>query len=70
MTNELIVHHERCKACGYCIHFCPKGALSVSDTINEKGYDPVTADMSKCIGCRICYTVCPDYVFELRKGDQ
>ena len=65
--KQLTVIQERCKGCGYCIHFCPKQALSVSNEINEKGYNPVQVDEAACIGCGICYTVCPDYVFELRK---
>lgn len=65
--KELTIHKERCKGCGYCVNFCPKGALAPLAEINEKGYNPVAVDEEKCIGCGICYTVCPDYVFELRK---
>lgn len=63
------VYKERCKGCGYCIEFCPQHALSVSEELNEKGYNPVQLDESRCVSCGICYTVCPDYAFVVeRKG--
>ncbi|MEG0912796.1 MAG: 4Fe-4S binding protein [Oscillospiraceae bacterium] len=65
--KEVRVLKERCKGCGYCVNFCPKQALSVSEEINEKGYNPVQLDREKCIVCGICYNVCPDYVFEVEK---
>ena len=61
---HMIQHHERCKGCGYCILECPKDALSFSTDVNRKGYSTVKLDEEKCIACAICYTVCPDYVFE------
>ena len=63
----ILIHSERCKGCGYCVHFCPKSALSVSGEINEKGYAPVQVDAEKCVACGICYIMCPDYVFEVEK---
>ncbi|QJT09514.1 4Fe-4S binding protein [Oceanidesulfovibrio marinus] len=57
-------NHELCKGCGYCILQCPKDALSLSSTVNRKGYNVVDLDQEKCILCAICYTVCPDSVFE------
>lgn len=56
---------ENCKACGNCIRNCGKGALSFSDDVNAKGYRTVRVDREKCIGCGMCYTVCPDYVFTI-----
>ena len=41
-------------------------ALSVSDFVNEKGYNTVQVDETKCVACGMCYRVCPDYVFEIR----
>ncbi|WP_319471366.1 4Fe-4S binding protein [uncultured Pseudodesulfovibrio sp.] len=57
-------NHDVCKGCGYCILQCPKDALSFSEKVNLKGYNIVELDQDKCIQCGICYTVCPDYVFE------
>ncbi len=63
---ELLIDKELCKACGYCIHFCPKEALFFSEEMNQKSYTPVQVDKEKCIFCGTCYTVCPDTVFEIR----
>lgn len=56
---------ERCKSCSYCVISCPKEALQLSGSLNKEGYDYVIADDDKCIQCGICYTVCPDNVFEI-----
>ena len=55
LKGRMVQHVERCKECGYCIRNCPAGALSFSDVVNRKGYRTV---------CAVCYTVCPDNVFE------
>lgn len=61
---KMVQHHDRCKGCGFCVRECPAEALSFSDVVNRKGYPTVKLDDSKCTRCAICYTVCPDYVFE------
>lgn len=65
--TEIIIDREACKACGYCVHFCPQGALSFSEEMNKQSYTPVQVDEEKCIYCGTCYTVCPDTVFEIRE---
>jgi len=59
---------ERCKSCGYCIKFCPKGVLAVGTKVNSKGYEyvePVKVD--QCIGCAICARMCPDGAIDVYK---
>lgn len=56
---------ENCKECGNCVRNCKQGALSFTDNVNAKGYRTVAVNEEKCIGCGICYTVCPDYVFSI-----
>jgi 2-oxoglutarate ferredoxin oxidoreductase subunit delta len=56
---------ERCKECGLCVNNCPKQAISFSEEINEQGYRYTIIDHDKCIGCGVCYTVCPDGVYEV-----
>lgn len=67
---QIIVHQERCKGCRYCLAACKKGALRVATSTNAKGYRPVEADPEKCVACGSCFTVCPDYVFELLDSDE
>lgn len=56
---------ERCKGCGLCVNICPTDALTLSKSVNEKGYNYVEVDQEKCIQCGSCYRICPDYVFEI-----
>lgn len=67
--SKIIVHRERCKNCMLCIEVCPKKALSVSDYTNEKSYQATTVDEEACIACGTCFIICPDYVFEIPKGE-
>ena len=57
--------YERCKACGLCIASCKKDALEMTDEINSRGYKHIRVLEDKCIGCGVCYTVCPDGVFTI-----
>lgn len=58
---------ERCKSCGYCVKFCPKGVLVIGDQVNSKGYEYVTTQNDACIGCCICGRICPDGAIEVYK---
>lgn len=63
----LKIKKENCKSCGYCVASCKQGALSISDELNQKGYNIISVDLDKCIDCGICHTVCPDYVITLEE---
>ena len=60
--SKVIIDRERCKGCGYCVEFCPRGALEMSQEMNSKGYLlPRLVDESKCLGCGLCDVICPDF---------
>ncbi len=53
---------ERCKACGFCVEFCPTHVLALSSAFNAKGYHPpYMVDPEKCSGCDLCGMYCPDF---------
>jgi len=53
---------ERCKGCGFCIAYCPRHVLEVSDEFNRKGYHPpVVAHPEQCVNCRLCEALCPEF---------
>jgi 2-oxoglutarate ferredoxin oxidoreductase subunit delta len=59
---KVVINKDRCKGCGYCVEFCPKGALVMSQEMNAKGYLlPKMEDPSKCLGCGFCEAICPDF---------
>lgn len=63
--RKIVLHTERCKACQYCIHFCPKKCIELTKNFNMLGYKTIAIDEERCIGCGTCYTMCPDSVIEI-----
>lgn len=63
--RKIVLHTERCKACQYCIHFCPKEAVVLTNGFNKLGYKIIAIDEDKCIGCGTCSVMCPDSVIEI-----
>lgn len=63
---KLVINSERCKGCGLCLEYCPKGALKVSEKYNSLGIHPMElGDESKCTGCSFCAISCPDAAIEI-----
>ncbi|SDO88918.1 4Fe-4S binding protein [Desulforhopalus singaporensis] len=64
-NKTLVINSARCKACGLCIHFCPKKALSLCGEFNDMGYNFVQSDQELCVKCNTCGTICPDVVLKV-----
>jgi len=62
---------ERCKGCGFCVEYCPKGVLVLSARFNKKGYHPPEAlKEGECVNCNLCEMICPDFaIFSVDAGD-
>ena len=59
--NTVLINHEFCKGCGYCVNICPKEVLCFSSEFNSHGYYPaIVNDGNRCIGCGFCAQVCPE----------
>lgn len=65
--GSLCVLFDRCKGCGFCIEFCPVGALDYSKSSTDKGYYPPKMK-GGCILCGKCEKYCPDFAIYL--GDE
>jgi len=64
--SRIVFNRDRCKGCTFCVYFCAKGALEMSEETNQKGYLlPRVADESKCSGCRLCEAICPDFALRV-----
>ena len=60
--GKIYIIDDRCKGCGYCVEFCPKKVLVVSDRFNVKGYHPPeVAYPERCVACGLCQLICPDF---------
>lgn len=67
-SKTVEIEPTRCKSCGLCIHFCPKGALVLGDEINCMGYNVVVLKGdSQCNGCGLCRIICPDVALNVPK---
>ena len=64
LVSQGVVHivDERCKGCGYCIEYCPRNVLELSNRYNAKGYrPPVVKKAEACVNCHYCEIICPDF---------
>ncbi len=62
IKGKVEIDIQKCKGCELCIASCKEGALSLSETINIKGYHYIIANNDVCNGCVNCALVCPDAV--------
>ena len=63
--TAITVNEDWCKACGICIHFCPKQVL----VAGEKGF-PVAENIDDCINCMLCELRCPDFAINVEKKEE
>lgn len=71
LVTHGIVHviEDRCKGCGFCVEFCPRHLLVMSEHTNAKGYHPPTVkDDVNCVNCGLCALLCPDFAIYIEDG--
>ena len=60
--GEVRIIVDRCKGCGFCVEYCPKDVLAMSEEFNAKGYHPPeVVRHGECVDCNLCEMICPDY---------
>jgi 2-oxoglutarate ferredoxin oxidoreductase subunit delta len=62
IKGKVEIEIQKCKGCELCISACKEKVLSLSDSINIKGYRYIIANNDTCTGCVNCALVCPDAV--------
>lgn len=63
--GDIIIDIEKCKGCELCMTACPEQTLSLSKTINQKGYRYAIKVNSTCTGCANCAIVCPEAIIKV-----
>ena len=62
VKGKVEIDIQKCKGCELCVSACKEKVLSLSDSINIRGYRYVIANNESCTGCINCALVCPDAV--------
>jgi len=78
VKGHITIDKSRCKACAFCIDFCPRGSIELSDELNLKGYfvarfkdddiedgDDEGRNGRGCNGCGTCALMCPEVAIEV-----
>jgi 2-oxoglutarate ferredoxin oxidoreductase subunit delta len=69
MKRTIEIDQERCKGCLFCIEYCPKKAISLTNKLNMKGYFVAgLITENGCTGCATCALVCPEVAIEVYKA--
>ncbi|MFQ5638138.1 MAG: ferredoxin family protein [bacterium] len=60
--GEIHIIENQCKGCGFCVEYCPKDVLQLSDGYNHKGYHPpIVVKTDECVHCQLCEIICPEF---------
>ena len=60
--GQVFVIVERCKGCAFCVEYCPREVLRISDSFNKKGYHyPEVIKEGVCVDCNLCESICPEF---------
>ena len=68
MKGHVQIDTERCKGCNFCVDYCPKKSISLSEELNLKGYFVAAFDPDDgCTGCGVCAVMCPEVAVEVER---
>lgn len=60
--GRIYVIKDQCKGCSFCVEYCPRNVLEVSQEFNKKGYHPpIAAREQDCVSCGLCELICPEF---------
>jgi 2-oxoglutarate ferredoxin oxidoreductase subunit delta len=62
IKGKVHIEKNRCKGCAFCVEYCPKDVLEMSEEFNVKGYHPpFVKDEDACVYCQLCESICPEF---------
>ena len=60
--GDVVILPDRCKGCTFCVTYCPRDCLAMSESFNVKGYHPPeVVKPEACVCCRLCEMICPEF---------
>jgi len=66
--GQVFIIVDRCKGCEFCVEFCPKDILAMSEQFNDKGYHvPIVLQEGVCSDCKLCQLLCPEFAMYIVK---
>ncbi len=69
--GDIHIKKEQCKGCGFCVEYCPKDVLELSQEFNKKGYHPPrVAHEEMCCYCQLCEAICPEFALFVTLKDE
>ena len=68
---KITINPDFCKGCMFCVDICPREVFKESkDKLNKKGYKLAeVVHPEKCIECRKCEMICPDFAINVEEED-
>jgi 2-oxoglutarate ferredoxin oxidoreductase subunit delta len=74
IKGEVHITRDHCKGCAFCVEYCPRDVLAMSEAFNTKGYHPpfVLKDKKdECCYCKLCEAICPEFaIFVAEKKEE
>ncbi len=67
------INNEYCKGCAFCVEYCPRDVLRMSEEFNKKGYHPplVIEEMKEeCCYCKLCEAICPEFAIFVEEKEE
>jgi 2-oxoglutarate ferredoxin oxidoreductase subunit delta len=69
--GEVYILKDRCKGCGFCVEYCPKDVLVMSEEFNRYGYHPPRVSTAEnCVECHLCEMLCPEFAIYVIKQEE
>ena len=69
--GKVSIIEDRCKGCSFCVEYCPRNVLEMSEHFNKKGYHvPYVKNPEDCVNCNFCEVICPEFAIYVKKLEE